>query len=67
MHYVARYFLIGSSNKIDSRIVTINNRTFTATSLTPHTSYTFEVSFVNQVGSGPYTNLSVNTFGLPCE
>ena len=67
MHYVARYFLTGSSNIIDSRIVAISNRTFTATSLTPRTSYTFEVAFVNQVGSGPYTNLSTNTFGLPCE
>ena len=67
MHYVARYFLTGSSNIIDSRIVAISNRIFTATSLTPRTSYIYEVSFVNQVGSGPYTNLSINTFGLPCE
>ena len=67
MHYVARYFLTGSSNIIDSKIVAISNRTFTATSLTFHTSYTFEVSFVNQVGSGPYTDLSINTFSLPCE
>ena len=67
MHYVARYFLTGSSNIIDSMSVAISNRIFTATSLTPRTSYTFEVAFVNQVGSGPYTNLSINTFGLPCE
>ena len=64
MHYVARYFLTGL---IDSRIVAIGNRIFTATSLTPRTSYTFEVAFINQVGSGPFTNLSINTFGLPCE
>ena len=67
MHYVARYVLTGSSNTIDSKIVPISNRTFTATSLTPRTSYTFEVAFVNQVGSGPYTYLSFNTFSLPCE
>ena len=67
MHYVARYFLTASSDIIDSRIVAISNRVFTATSLTPRTSYTFEVAFVNQVGSGPYTNLSINTFGVPCE
>ena len=66
-HYVAHYFLTESSNIIDSRTVAISNRTFTATSLTPRTSYTFEVAFVNQVGSGPYTNLSINTFGVPCE
>ena len=67
MHYVARYFLTGSGNIIDSRMVAISNRIFTATSLTPRTSYTFEVSFVNQVGFSPYTNLRINTFGLPCE
>ena len=67
IHYVARYFLNGSSIIIDSKIVAISNKTFTASSLTPRTSYTFEVAFVNQVGSGPYTDLSVNTYGLPCE
>ena len=67
MHYVARYFLTGSSNIIDSRIVAISSRTFTATSLTPRTSYIFEVSFVNRVGSGPFTNFSINTFSLSCE
>ena len=67
IHYIARYFLTGFRNIIDSKIVAISNMTFTATSLTPRTSYTFEVAFVNQVGSGPYTNLSTNTFGLPCE
>ena len=67
MHYVARYVLTGSSNIIYSEIVPISNRIFTATSLTPRTSYTFEVAFVNQVGSGPYSNLSINTFSLSCE
>ena len=67
INYVARYFLTGSSIIIESKIIAISNRTFTATLLTPRTSYTFEVAFVNQVGSGPYTNLSVITYGLPCE
>ena len=66
-HYVARYNFAGSSDIIESRMVTISNRIFTATSLSPRTSYTFQVAFVNQVGSGPYTSLTINTFGLPCK
>ena len=34
----------------------IVNRTFSATELTPFTSYTFQVAGVNDVGTGPYTN-----------
>ena len=31
-----------------------SNRTFTATGLTPRTSYTFEVAAVSDSGTGPY-------------
>ena len=55
-HYVARYNSTGSSDIIESRMVAISNRIFTATSLSPRTSYTFEVAFINEVGRGPYTN-----------
>ena len=65
--YVARYNFTGSSDIIESRMVAISNRIFIATSLTLRTSYTFQVAFVNQVGPGPYTSLTINTFGLPCK
>ena len=64
-HYEARYMLTGSSIILESWNVTINNRNFTASSLSARTSYTFEVAFVNEVGSGPYTTLIINTT-LPC-
>ena len=33
------------------------DRTFSATELTPFTSYTFQVAGVNDGGTGPFTNL----------
>ena len=66
-HYVARYTITGSSHIIESRMVAITSRTFTATSLIPRKSYTFQVAFVNQVGPGLYTKLTINTYGLPCK
>ena len=33
------------------------NRTFSATELTPFTNYTFQVAGVNDVGTGPFTNI----------
>ena len=38
-----------------------SNRTFTATGLTPRTSYTFEVAAVSDHESGPYGMVSVVT------
>ena len=33
------------------------NRTFSAGGLTPYTNYTFQVAGVNDVDTGPFTNL----------
>ena len=33
------------------------NRTFSATGLTPFTNYTFRVAGVNDVGTGPFTDI----------
>ena len=33
------------------------DRTFSATELTPFTSYTFQVAGVNDVGTGPFTDI----------
>ena len=38
--------------------VNVMDRTFTASGLTPHTSYTFRVAGVNSNDTGPYTNIS---------
>ena len=38
-----------SSNTVD--------RTFSATELTPFTNYTFQVAGVNDVGTGPFTDI----------
>ena len=35
----------------------IVDRTFSAEGLTPYTNYTFQVAGVNNVGTGPFTNL----------
>ena len=39
--------------------VNVMDRTFTASGLTPHTSYTFRVAGVNSNGTGPYSNVTV--------
>ena len=39
----------GSVNTVD--------RTFSATELTPFTSYTFQVAGINDVGTGPFTDI----------
>ena len=38
-----------------------SNRTFTATGLTPHTSYTFEVAAVSDSGTGPCDMVTTET------
>ena len=38
----------------------ITDRTFTATGLTPFTSYTFRVAGVNEKGIGPFTEANSN-------
>ena len=38
-----------------------SNRMFTATELTPHTSYTFEVAAVSNSGIGPYATMDTQT------
>ena len=42
-----------------------SNRTFTATGLTPHTSYTFEVAAVSDSGTGPYSSLTPVDTAVP--
>ena len=37
------------------------NRTFSAGGLTPYTNYTFQVAGVNDVGTGPFTNITTIT------
>ena len=39
--------------------VNVMDRAFTASGLTPHTSYTFRIAGVNSNGTGPYTNTIV--------
>ena len=43
----------GSVNTVD--------RTFSAEGLTPGTSYTFQVAGVNDVGTGPFTEITITT------
>ena len=58
-HSSVRYREAGSI--IATATISINDRTYTASSLYPHTSYTFEVALVNEVGTGPYTTSSIST------
>ena len=58
-HYSVRYRETGSI--IATANIGINDRTYTASSLYPRTSYTFEVALVNEVGTGPYTTSSIST------
>ena len=37
------------------------NRTFTANGLTPYTNYTFSVAGMNDAGTGPFSNTSIQT------
>ena len=39
----------------------IVNRTFSAGGLTPEISYTFQVAGVNDVGTGPFTEITITT------
>ena len=39
----------------------IVNTTFSAGGLTPYTNYTFQVAGVNNVGTGPFTNVAIIT------
>ena len=40
--------------EVTASVTGASNRTFTATGLTPRTSYTFEVAAVSDSGTGPY-------------
>ena len=63
IRYSVRYREAGSSTIIAKTSVNIFDRTYTASSLKPQTSYTFEVALINEVGTGPYstTNFSTST------
>jgi len=59
----ARYSRTGNSQILATANVDINSRTFTASSLTPATSYTFQVAYTNAVGMGPFADLIIQTLG----
>ena len=52
-HYSVHYREAGSSTIIETATISVTDRTNTASSLYPRTSYTFEVALVNEVGTGP--------------
>ena len=60
-HYSVRYREAGSSTIIATATISVNDRTYTASSLYPRTSYTFEVALVNEVGTGPYSTTDIFT------
>ncbi len=60
-HYSVRYYETGSISILQTSNVDINSRTFTANSLTPATSYIFEVAFTNSIGNGPFSTLTITT------
>lgn len=66
-HYDARYSLTGSSNTLQSKNVSVSMTFYNATLLTPRTTYTFQVAFVNEVGHGPFISITISTLGLPCK
>ncbi len=66
-YYSVRYYETGSTSIPQTTNVDINSRTFTANSLTPATSYTFEVAFTNSIGNGPFSTLTITTLGYNCK
>ena len=60
-HYSVRYREAGSSTIIATTNISVNDRTYTANSLYPRTSYSFEVALVNEVGTGPYSTSNIST------
>ncbi len=66
-YYSVRYYVMGSTSIPQTTNVDINSRTFTANSLTPATSYTFEVALTNSEGNGPFSTLTITTLGYNCK
>ncbi len=66
-YYLVRYYETGSTSIPQTSNVDITSRTFTANSLTPATSYTFEVAFTNSIGLGPFSTLTITTLGYNCK
>ena len=67
-YYAARYRLATSGEILGTKMIDVENRTYTATSLTPSTLYIFEIALVNEVGAGPYTSVPIRTpTPLSCE
>ena len=63
-YYTVRYYETGSTHIIlATKNVSIDSRTFTANSLTPATSYTFQVAYTNVIGSGPFADSIITTLG----
>ena len=61
-HYSVRYREARSSTITPTATtISVNDRTYTASSLYPRTSYTFEVALVNEVGAGPYSSSIIST------
>ncbi len=62
-YYTVKYFVTESTEILTTTNVILNSRTFTASSLTPATSYTFQVAYTNTIGTGPFVNLIITTMG----
>ena len=60
-HFSVRHREAGSSTIIATATISVNGRTYTASSLYPRPSYTFEVALVNEVGTGPYSTSIIST------
>ena len=52
-NYIVVFQELGRANVTSSTV----DRTFSATELTPFTSYTFQVAGVNNVSTGPFTSV----------
>ncbi len=63
-YYNVRYYETGSTQVLETTNVNISNTIFTTAKLNPVSSYTFNVTYINTIGSGPSVSLMASTLGF---
>ncbi len=66
-YYTVRYYETGSVQILQLVDLDFSNTMYTTNTLDPVTSYTIDVAYINTIGSGPISTLTVTTLGLPCK